>query len=348
MPLQVSIKLIHSFLNQFHHPGALPRARLFAWLRRATAWALIGLFLAASAPAVAHAASPAISVEDFWGKVGQTQAWLATDPPAASPDWQAQASQWAQVTQVALPGGQVVGVDTSTIVHLLRARPPDAAKLSRYLAALQQSRALATAPGGAEEARLLNQILARPDFKEETGELNPLQKILQLLSDAVSRLVNFLFGSIDTGLAVPPQITIPLFLLLILAILAFVFRDTLRSLFSETDLAEESGGVGEILSARLATQKAQELSSGGDYRHALRYLYLSALLILDERGLLRYNRTQTNREYLRQVRSRPDLSGHLQVVVDTFDRVWYGLQPIDEASYAEYASHVSALEETRQ
>jgi hypothetical protein len=45
-------------------------------------------------------------------------------------------------------------------------------------------------------------------------------------------------------------------------------------------------------------------SSEGDYRTAVRYLYLSLLLLLEEHGLLRYDRPLTDREYLQASRSR--------------------------------------------
>jgi hypothetical protein len=76
---------------------------------------------------------------------------------------------------------------------------------------------------------------------------------------------------------------------------------------------------------------------------AVRYLYLSALLLLEERGLLRYDRSQTNREYLRGVVHRPDLAAILQEVVEVFDRVWYGFQPIDEAEVSHYTARVAEL-----
>jgi hypothetical protein len=290
----------------------------------------------------------ALTADEFWQQVDASLAWLAGGPALDSPEWQAEAERWKAVGEVTLPGGQVVTIDSGRIVALLEADPPDREALSSYLSALKESRSLTTPPGGEREAQLLRDILARPEFKENADELNFLQKIYQWLLEQFWRLIDLLFGRRPGNVAIPSEITLTVTLLLIAAILVFVFRDTLRNLFAEVELTEESAGQGEILSARAASQKAQALSGSGDYRHALRYLYLSALLLLDERGLLRYNRAQTNREYLRQVRSRPELAGHLKEVVETFDRVWYGFQPIDEASYARYAEHVSALEETKE
>ena len=95
-------------------------------------------------------------------------------------------------------------------------------------------------------------------------------------------------------------------------------------------------------------QRAQTLSNQGDYRNAVRYLYLSSLLVLDERGLLRYDRSRTNREYLRSVSSRPELSKPLGDVIDVFDRVWYGFDSVNEEDFESYVKHVDELREKKE
>jgi hypothetical protein len=97
------------------------------------------------------------------------------------------------------------------------------------------------------------------------------------------------------------------------------------------------------MSAQAALQEAETLSRGGDYRTAVRYLYLSTLLLLDERNLLRYDRALTNREYLDRVRENPALRARMAPIVDTFDRVWYGHMPIDAESFAAYQRQVEEL-----
>jgi hypothetical protein len=97
------------------------------------------------------------------------------------------------------------------------------------------------------------------------------------------------------------------------------------------------------LTARTAFAQAGETARAGDRRTAVRLLYLAALLWLDERGRLRYDRALTNREYLERLREVPDLRTRLAPIVATFDRVWYGHEPLDEAQFAEYRAQVEAL-----
>lgn len=99
----------------------------------------------------------------------------------------------------------------------------------------------------------------------------------------------------------------------------------------------------EVATSVEAVARAQEASVIQDYRLAMRMLYLACLLKLDESGVLRYDRTQTNREYVRQIADRPALAGALQPVVEVFDDVWYGFRPITPQGYAAFESRVRDL-----
>jgi hypothetical protein len=70
--------------------------------------------------------------------------------------------------------------------------------------------------------------------------------------------------------------------------------------------------------------------------------------VLDEQGLLRYDRSRTNREYLRSISSRPELADPLRDVIDVFDRVWYGFESVDEQTYQSYREHVEELQEKKE
>ncbi len=107
--------------------------------------------------------------------------------------------------------------------------------------------------------------------------------------------------------------------------------------------ARGAGADAEVSTSVEAVARAQQASAIQDYRLAVRMLYLACLLKLDESGALRYDRTQTNREYVRQVAGQPALAGALQPVVEMFDDVWYGFRLITPQGYAAFESRVSAL-----
>lgn len=72
--------------------------------------------------------------------------------------------------------------------------------------------------------------------------------------------------------------------------------------------------------------QADELAAKGDHRGAVRCLYLACLLRLDENGVARFERSQTNWEHLARIHSSPALPEGLDFREPTgaFDRIWYG------------------------
>jgi len=105
---------------------------------------------------------------------------------------------------------------------------------------------------------------------------------------------------------------------------------------------------GELLNAAEAKVQAQQLARDGSFREAVRRLYLSALLTLDERRLLNYDRSNTNREVLATVRNNPALYEQLQPIIETFDDVWYGVHEPEQSTFDQYKSAVERLDKGSQ
>ena len=63
---------------------------------------------------------------------------------------------------------------------------------------------------------------------------------------------------------------------------------------------------------------------------------------------MRYDRSRTNREYLRSLSSKPELVKPLRDVIDVFDRVWYGFETVDEQTYQSYVKRVDELREKKE
>src|SRR5207247_663212 len=92
-----------------------------------------------------------------------------------------------------------------------------------------------------------------------------------------------------------------------------------------------------------AYDNAQRFINAGDYRSAVRQLYLATLLMLDQRGRLKFDPTLTNREYLRQAAKDPRTTTALQPIVETFDRTWYGFEPISTQEFEAYRRRVEQV-----
>lgn len=73
-------------------------------------------------------------------------------------------------------------------------------------------------------------------------------------------------------------------------------------------------------------EQADLLERQGKYREAVRALYLACLLKVDEAGVARFIRTQTNWEHLSRIESSPTCPPELNLRQATkdFDQIWYG------------------------
>jgi len=325
------------------------RPSLFA--KRAPVWGLLILLacglLAASAQA--YAAPGAISIGDYWQKLNDTRALavkLAGAPPdTAKAQLAAEADSWAAITSVTLADGTVLPVNGSVLVAALRANPPDAAQVAALAQAMAAGGASWPAPSHtAADLAPLSSILAQPDFQWPAATPSWLDQLRDRLWAAVVRLLAGLLRLVPAGAGFSlGQVLAVVAVLAVVGVLAFALLGLLRGFAAEARVAEEAGAGEGTLTAEAASRRAQALAEGGDNRAAVRYLYLAALLHLEEAGLLRYDRSLTNREYLRVLASRPELADRLRGVVEVFDRVWYGFETLDAAAYGDYSARVAEL-----
>jgi hypothetical protein len=322
-------------------PGAL---RKFSWLLLLAALLVIGSVVARG--------ETALSWKDYWRLVDETgqKVSLAEQSPT-----QAQAllkdvsDRWRAVVRVSLPDGKLTSVNPGLLVDQLDQVHPDWKGLHALLAQMKASQARETlVPFSAADAQAVQAILARPEYNwDADAQQNPIQRFFadlwQKFTDFLNRLIPQNGLPVDFDLR--PIFTLAVSLVLLL-VFYFSFQGIFRELVQEANLEEESRGE-ESLTAAQAMQRAQGSAENGDRRLAVRYLYLSALFLLEERGLLRYDRSQTNREYLRSIQEHPQLAVILQEMIEVFDRVWYGYRSIDRDSYAHYVEQVNRLKELK-
>ena len=92
-----------------------------------------------------------------------------------------------------------------------------------------------------------------------------------------------------------------------------------------------------------ALEQARRLSSAGNRRDAVRYLFLAALLSLEKRGLIRTDRSRTNQEVLDSLSDYPNIQAQLHGLILVFDRVWYGYHPLDDEAFSAFEIIVNRL-----
>jgi hypothetical protein len=308
-----------------------------------------GLLLLLSGPVVINAQNT-LTPDEYWttleALLPQIEA-LADLPESEQAEARAELSQQlAEITAVSLPDGQIVPI-SQAYLQLMLTEGSDPALIAGTLRNQLASRDQWPSPLVSRlDQETLQAILSRPEFQYEVREPTWWERTWERIRlwfwEQVSQFA--------PGAAVGDWLTVFILVFsgLIIGLVLFYVLRRLRADFA----AEARFDLGDDphldnITADTAWQRAQESSDLGDYRQAVRYLYLSTLLLLEERDLLRYDRTLTNREYLSHLAHRPDLAAILREVVDVFDRVWYGYQPLSEREYGRFADRVQTLKQQK-
>lgn len=151
----------------------------------------------------------------------------------------------------------------------------------------------------------------------------------------------------------PPQISPPVtrqtspwvWAVVALALLIIVVGAILFILSQPGDDRERQRRSQEPETADEAVDEGRELIAAGNYRGAVRHLFLAALLTLDERNLIQYDKTRTNYEILSEAELRTTVVAALTPVVETFEKVWYGFETVGAADYERLAQQIELLKQ---
>ncbi len=126
----------------------------------------------------------------------------------------------------------------------------------------------------------------------------------------------------------------------ILAVLALTFL-VLAIWFFSAQFSRRERKRGSILKEDEPARSSDEwlgLASGfeasGQLREAVRAHYLAALLRLDEAGILRFDRTETNWQHLGRLRAVGGRASALEGPTRQFDQAWFGFRPVSSEELA--------------
>jgi hypothetical protein len=253
------------------------------------------------------------------------------------------AARLVATNSVRLPDDATIGVDNGWLRDALKSTEPDLPVIAARLGAIIDALAQPPSSAPADARERLQRLLDQPPFKRPDEPQTPAW--LREFFDWLGRVLEDAFrplGRISpTGGRTAAWVIAIIGAVLLVGVLIYLLRGLRRGMVASAQAEDDDPAAN--LTAKTALDQAGGLARGGDYRTAVRYMYISALLWLDERDILRYDRALTNREYLERVRDNPALSQRMTPIVETFDRVWYGHLPIDAESFAAYQQQVEAL-----
>lgn len=234
----------------------------------------------------------------------------------------------ASLGAVTLENGNTVNLADEVWDDLLE-HPPDVAATALRDLAQRLRNPQTTLPDDSRQR--LDVILARPEFQDAQPTL--LDRFLRWLSDILPDASPDVRGLFDAAVG--------LFGVTAIGLLTFFVVRMVRRNWREGETLESFGEI--PIHATEAQAKATTAAGAGDFREAMRLLYLAALLHLDEVGLLRFDRALTNREVLATVVSRTTLYTALSPVVTQFDRVWYGHAPFGASDFEQMEGQIEQL-----
>lgn len=201
-------------------------------------------------------------------------------------------------------------------------------------------------PMASPEARKerIADILSRSEFRAaKTGAIEKfIESIRDWIEKQIERIVrlfdsDFSFGDTKTLSTIIALVSI-VFLVFLLIYIVLKIRRKRRFTSNATEAVEDLGGSQEMLDG------AARMAAAGDYRTAIRLVYMATLYRLDESGLIRFDRTRTNWEYLTSLRKHSDLYQTMRPITMSFDRKWYGHESSNRDDYANFLSAYQAVE----
>lgn len=316
---------------------------------------LVGLVLIGPARLRAQTTPP--TVDQYEGLVREAYAAASRSDRIGLDDV---AARLGAVREVAVGDGTTIPVDNGWLGEALAQEPPEyqliTARLGAILDALGQSQ---TAPA-TDAQQKLDDVFSRPPFQSREVP-TAWTRFWEGVGRAIESFFDWLFRSLPSGsgMNTPTPSSFgnlsplgwALLLiggLLVIGLVAYAIRGVRQSVVRDAKVRAAAALDEEHITANEALSRAQTEARDGDYRAAVRYLYLSSLLWLDERKLLRYDRSLTNREYLQQARANDDLHDRLGPVVGTFERVWYGHRNLGEDDFRAYEQQVEQLRDLEQ
>ncbi|MBC8156386.1 MAG: DUF4129 domain-containing protein, partial [Bacteroidetes bacterium] len=174
--------------------------------------------------------------------------------------------------------------------------------------------------------------------RDTTPPRSLLGKIWEWINTKLSELLrSSAYQSVGQYVVLALILALVVWLLYKAEVLGFLFpKKALPTLLDYENLTEN---IHEIS----FDDRIDEALAGGNYRLAVRLLYLRTLKQLTDRNLIAWQPDKTNRQYAHELASSP-LRADFEQLTTQFEFVWYGDFPIDEQRFGELADQFRQFE----
>jgi hypothetical protein len=220
-------------------------------------------------------------------------------------------------------------------------------RLSTLQERIRQSQQVANA---GDQGAQLNRILARPEYQLDKEQQSTIQMLINRLGEEIIRFLMSLDLSPsrepelpNTGLLSGFRILLVIIVFVASAIGAIYLIERLRRKRRQEEVKDVREVLGEEIAGDITSgdllAAAAELAKKGDYRTAIRRVYIALLLDLERRGKLPLHPSKTNRDYLNALQSERKIYPTFSTMTGTFEMTWYGQRGATEEEFNGFVSH---------
>jgi hypothetical protein len=180
-------------------------------------------------------------------------------------------------------------------------------------------------------------VLAQIVFRQKQAvkkEMPPwIKKILNKLNRGLEKLIERIFP--DPRQAPHRRFGVQLTRGIMFAIVVFglvllltMGVSRLRRWYADEPETERgnNGEKGMPMTAGELMSEAEALCERGEYRAAIRALFLAFLRKLEQKGFVIYIKNKTNREYMNELRNGNRLNPHIEDFTLQYEEAWYGMK----------------------
>ena len=198
-------------------------------------------------------------------------------------------------------------------------------------------------------SQAMYEVLQRPEYDILTGRAIDYQ---QVIANAVGRAIINFFERLslrmpDTPVynleAITVIFVIVAALLVLLASMGITYLilirrgkkaakdDTMSVIFD--DIANKRFTLADLLG------NSRKYAESGQFRDAVRYLYIAVLVALHDKNTIKVDRHKTNAQLVQELSlASPSLLNPFVVIVDIFQQSWFGLKDVDESRFHQFTA----------
>lgn len=192
-------------------------------------------------------------------------------------------------------------------------------------------------------------LVQSPSYSHlRNGASDFINKIKEGLTKWLMELLSKIFNNLDTASIYSEELSTVFIIFGILIIVAIIIVIILK--INKT--SERKRKVKEILGEKInenttpygLREKAFNYYENGALRQALRYDFISLLLLMHNNKIIYLDETKTNEEIYSFLRKNNfNMLKNFKVLIDSFNLSWYGNREIHEESYRVWRSNINLI-----